>query len=77
MVLPALLLLFTNPAAPAGPAAAPESARVSETAVARARILRPLRIDRRGTALDPGPEEGPRIIQQRPRRDGAIVVDVY
>jgi hypothetical protein len=71
MVLSALLLLVAEPVA--APAAAP---RASITAVARARIIRPLRIDRRGTAVDEG-GGAPRLTHQRTRRDGAAVVDNY
>ncbi len=72
--LAALLLLASAPAPAATPPAAPPPApSLSAVGTARARILRPITITRRGEPA----RTDERQTHQSPRRDGARVVDLY
>ena len=67
MLLAAALLL--SAAAPAPPPS------VTAIGVARARILRPVAVTSTGQRASDG--TAPLVTHQRPRRDGALVVDCY
>ncbi|MDX2209282.1 MAG: hypothetical protein SFV20_02865 [Sphingopyxis sp.] len=73
----AALLLLTSAPAPAAtpPAASPPAAPVSAVGIARARILRPVKVTRMGQRSIGDP--APLVTHSASRRDGARVVDCY